>query len=94
MSKFVTQTGIERLIGIVKSELNGKASATHTHTVSDISDLTATSTELNYMDGVTSNVQTQFDTKAPWQSVSVLTQSEYDAIETPVSTTLYLIKEV
>jgi uncharacterized protein YoaH (UPF0181 family) len=33
-------------------------------TVSDITDLTATATELNYTDGVTSNIQTQMDTKA------------------------------
>lgn len=36
----------------------------HTHTVSEISDLTPTATELNYMDGVTSNVQAQLDEKA------------------------------
>lgn len=34
----------------------------------DISDLTATATELNYTDGVTSNIQTQLDTKAPLAS--------------------------
>ena len=33
-------------------------------TVSDISDLTATATELNYVDGVTSAIQTQIDGKA------------------------------
>lgn len=33
----------------------------HKHTVADISDLTATATELNYVDGVTSNIQTQFN---------------------------------
>lgn len=43
----------------------GKANAVHTHTVSNISDLTATAAELNYMDGVTSNVQTQLDAKQP-----------------------------
>ena len=42
----------------------GKADASHTHTVSEVTDLTATAEELNYMDGVTSNVQTQLDTKA------------------------------
>ena len=31
-------------------------------------DVTATAAELNYMDGVTSNVQTQLDTKAPTAS--------------------------
>lgn len=33
--------------------------------VAAISDLTATATELNYTDGVTSNIQTQLDAKAP-----------------------------
>lgn len=43
---------------------DGKANASHTHKVVDITDLTATAEELNYMDGVTSNVQTQLDGKA------------------------------
>lgn len=42
----------------------GAAASSHTHKVSNISDLTATATELNYMDGVTSNVQTQLDGKS------------------------------
>lgn len=36
-----------------------------TLTVSDISDLSATATELNYTDGVTSAIQTQIDAKVP-----------------------------
>ncbi len=40
------------------------AAASHTHTVSQISDLTASVTELNYTDGVTSAIQTQLDGKA------------------------------
>lgn len=48
---------IKSLIDALQSELDS-----HTHTVSNITDLTATATELNYMDGVTSNVQTQLDT--------------------------------
>lgn len=48
----------------LQSALDGKAASSHTHTVSQISDLTATATELNYMDGVTSNVQTQLDGKS------------------------------
>ena len=39
-----------------KVSING-----HTHTVANISDLTATATELNYCDGVTSNIQTQLN---------------------------------
>jgi hypothetical protein len=42
----------------------GAAASSHTHTVANISDLTATATELNYMDGVKSNVQTQLDNKS------------------------------
>ena len=37
-------------------------------TVSQISDYTGTATELNYTDGVTSNIQTQLDAKAPLAS--------------------------
>lgn len=33
----------------------------HTHMVSDISDLTVTANELNFVAGITSNIQTQFD---------------------------------
>lgn len=42
----------------------GAAASSHNHTVANITDLTATVTELNYMDGVTSNVQEQIDGKA------------------------------
>ena len=60
-------------LGLVKSgtditvDSSGNVSVndnSHKHTVSNISDLTATVAELNYMDGVTSNVQTQLDGKA------------------------------
>ena len=50
---------IKDLIDDLQEELDS-----HTHTVSEISDLTATATELNYMDGVTANVQLQLDSKA------------------------------
>lgn len=39
----------------------GAAASSHTHTVANISGLTATVTELNYCDGVTSNIQTQLN---------------------------------
>ena len=58
----------------LQNALDGKASSSHTHTdyaasdhthtVANISDLNATATELNYMGGVASNVQTQLDGKA------------------------------
>lgn len=56
---------------------DGKADASHTHLLVDVTDvvaaadevnvlagITATTTELNHLDGVTSNVQTQLDGKA------------------------------
>jgi hypothetical protein len=49
----------------------GNASGTYDKraiVTADISDLTATATELNYTDGVTSNIQTQLNTKAPLAS--------------------------
>ena len=49
----------------VTPENIGAAATSHNHTVANITDLTATATELNYMDGVTSNVQTQLDGKSP-----------------------------
>jgi hypothetical protein len=36
----------------------------HTHTAAQLSDVTATATELNYTDGVTSSIQTQLGTKS------------------------------
>lgn len=51
-------------LGVVLTEhqdISGKANVSHTHTVTNISDLTATATELNYCDGVTSNIQTQLN---------------------------------
>lgn len=55
-----------------------KANASHTHTVSQISDLTATAAELNYMDGVTSNVQTQLDGKAESSHSHTITATATD----------------
>lgn len=53
-------------LGVVLTEhqdISGKANVSHTHTVANISDLTATATELNYCDGVTSNIQEQLNNK-------------------------------
>ena len=48
----------------LQTALDSKAASSHNHTVANITDLTATTTELNYMSGVTSEVQTQIDGKA------------------------------
>lgn len=47
----------------LQSALDGKVDTEHAHTVANISDLTATVTELNYVGGVTSNIQAQLDSK-------------------------------
>lgn len=65
--ELITTTELNYLSGVtsaIQTQLNGKAATSHTHTVSNISDLTATATELNYTDGVTSNIQTQLNAKA------------------------------
>ena len=46
------------------ANLGGDATGLETLTVSDITDLTASVTELNYSDGVSSAIQTQIDAKA------------------------------
>jgi hypothetical protein len=64
--KFFTDESLTTLVSEVKSYVNNavstKANSSHKHNVTDINGLTATVEELNHMDGVTSNVQTQLDT--------------------------------
>ena len=48
-------------IDALEAVATNKADKTHNHTVNDISDLTATAIELNYLSGVTSEVQTQIN---------------------------------
>jgi hypothetical protein len=65
--ELITTTELNYLSGVtsaIQTQLNGKAATSHTHSVANISDLTATATELNYTDGVTSAIQTQLDAKA------------------------------
>ena len=52
--------------------------------VDSLSDLgvTATATELNYMDGVTSNVQTQLDGKLKASDISLITNTKIDSLFT------------
>jgi hypothetical protein len=53
----------EEDISTLETNLAGKADASHTHSLSAITDVTASVTELNYVDGVTSAIQTQIDSK-------------------------------
>jgi hypothetical protein len=78
--ELITTTELNYLSGVtsaIQGQLNGKAATSHTHTVANITDLSATATELNvldgitattaelnYTDGVTSNIQTQLNGKA------------------------------
>lgn len=66
------------LANSAKTTADGKANAEHSHKVSNITDLTATATELNYMDGVTSNVQTQLNDKASGVHSHTITASASD----------------
>lgn len=51
----------------LETTLDEKANISHSHNTSDISDLEVTATELNYMIGVTSNIQIQLDGKADYE---------------------------
>jgi hypothetical protein len=65
--ELITTTELNYLAGVtsaIQTQIDGKAATSHTHTVANITDLTATATELNYTDGVTSNIQTQLNAKA------------------------------
>ncbi len=80
----VTSTEIGYLDGVtsnIQTQIDGKAASSHTHSLVDVTDVTAsaaevnlldgvtaTTTEINYLDGVTSSIQTQLDDKAPLSS--------------------------
>lgn len=49
---------------------------THTHVLANITDVTSTVTELNFVDGVTSAIQTQLNTKAATANVMLLDGSQ------------------
>ncbi|QDH91849.1 hypothetical protein SEA_PHRAPPUCCINO_174 [Mycobacterium phage Phrappuccino] len=58
-----TATGHAATKGYVDTALEGKAAATHTHTVAALTDLSVSATELNQLAGVSSPVQTQLNGK-------------------------------
>jgi hypothetical protein len=64
------------LTGTVTSSGDLTLGGTFSATVSEISDLTATATELNYTDGVTSAIQTQLDSK---NALPILKGTSYTA---------------
>lgn len=78
--KYASLTTLQNLVDNIKSHfvkkedfdtaLSDKADLSHPHTTSEISDLTATATELNHLNGVTSNVQAQLDDKTVVQIIT------------------------
>lgn len=89
----VTTTELNYVDGVtssIQTQIDGKAATSHTHTVSDVTDLDnelanlstaeidylealyatgVTDTEFDYLDGVTSNIQTQLDAKGTLSNV-------------------------
>ena len=55
-------------------KISGTAVTASAAQINILSSLTATAAELNYTDGVTSNIQTQIDTKAPKESPTFTTK--------------------
>ncbi len=72
---------------VLKELVDGKAKDVHKHTVTDITGLTASVTELNYTDGVTSNIQTQLNSKAPLNSPSLTGTPKAPTASTSTNTT-------
>ncbi|AUX81950.1 minor tail protein [Mycobacterium phage Frankie] len=91
---------IEDGIGDAHDALDGKADATHTHVLADVTDVVATAAEvnvlsgvtvsteeLNALDGVTSGVQSQLDGKAEashTHAASAVTSGTLDIARIPV----------
>lgn len=69
-TEVVTKAAIETVLTGQVASHSHIADGSHTHTVSALTDITATATELNYTDGVTSNIQTQLDAKSHINAVS------------------------
>jgi hypothetical protein len=57
----------------LQTALDGKAALSHTHTLSQITGVTVSSTEVNYLSGATSNIQTQLNGKSPTAGSTSLT---------------------
>lgn len=61
MGNYASKNTIGWLIDEIKSRF---AEKTHSHTLSNVSDVTTSVDEINYLSGVTSNIQTQLNGKA------------------------------
>lgn len=68
--------------------LDGKANASHTHTLSNVTDVTATATELNYVQGVTSAIQTQLNSKAVTTTYSATISTTWTGSSAPYTQTV------
>ena len=70
----------ENFATTIAGQIGGKADAVHTHTLTDVTDVTATATELNYVSGVTSAIQTQLDEKADTNSPTFTGLTDFQGI--------------
>ena len=77
----------ERMWQHVSAALGGKADKSHSHKVSDVSDVTVTATEINYLSGVTSNVQTQLNTLPKKMQTTNISAAPTDYNSYPVNVT-------
>lgn len=100
----VSDTEIGYLDGVtsaIQTQLNGKAASSHTHAISDITNLQNTldakqgvvsgvsNTEISYLDGVTSAIQTQLDGKQAVVSGVSSTEIGYlDGVTSAIQTQL------
>jgi hypothetical protein len=75
---------VDGVTSAIQDQLNGKAATSHTHSLADVTDVTAsaaevnildgatlTTTELNYVDGVTSAIQTQLNARTQKYSANI-----------------------
>ena len=89
----------ENFATTVTNAIAAKADASHTHLLADVTDvtassaelnvldgITATTVELNYTDGVTSNIQTQLNAKSPLAgSTSITTVGTVTNVTSPTA---------
>lgn len=93
VNKVYTATEKTKLAGIASgatandsdANLKNRANHTGTQTLSTISDVTATATEVNYTDGVTSAIQTQLDGKASTSALAATSYSQSFPRSLPVA---------
>ena len=59
--EWVSSNSLDKRLSLAEEQIENKSNIGHTHLISDITDITATASELNYSTGVTSNIQQQIN---------------------------------